>query len=355
MSALFRLLLFPLALCYGLAVRVRNKCFDMGFLWRSKRYPIPLISVGNLTVGGTGKTPHVEYLIRLLQPHYRVATLSRGYGRRTRGFRLAGAGDDFLTVGDEPMQYYTKFKKVMVSVSNSRQVGVRRLMEHPSSPDVILMDDGFQHRFVKPGLSILLTDFYHLYVDDHLMPSGTLREHVSGADRADLIIVSKSGKVLSPITRRDIAERLRIKPHQQLLFSYIAYQDLKPIPGLGAPPPLESYSSLVVFSGIANTYPFKNYLKKFASDFEILEFPDHHRYSVRDVLKIKQAYENLFPKNKAIVTTGKDAMRLQHPKLLKHLKGLPIYYLPIEVAFHHQDGEIFDRIVQQFVADPTAW
>lgn len=349
MGVLLRVLAFPLALCYGLVVRIRNKCFDLDVICKSKSYPIPIVSLGNLTTGGTGKTPHVEYLIRLLQRDYNVATLSRGYGRKTRGYRIAGNGDNAVTIGDEPMQYFYKFKNIFVSVSESRRTGIENLMQLKPKPDVILMDDGFQHRWVKPGLSVLLTDFHKLYTEDHLIPTGSLREHSAGASRADIIIVTKSGKVLSPITRRNITDQLHLKSYQRLFFSYITYDALQPLPGIECPAPADCYSSLLVFSGIANTYPLKYYLKRFCTTLESIDFPDHHSYSLKDIRNIKGAFDDLFTKNKALVTTEKDAMRLQHPEILNHLKGMPIYYLPIKVAFHNGDGELFNGEVLDYI------
>jgi tetraacyldisaccharide 4'-kinase len=349
MGTLLRLLAFPLALFYGLIIRIRNKCFDLGIVCKTTSFPIPVISLGNLTVGGTGKTPHIEYLIRLLKDDHKIATLSRGYGRKTRGYRIGGPGDDATTIGDEPMQYLHKFRDIFVSVSESRKTGIENLMKLKPKPDVILMDDGFQHRWVKPGLSVLLTDFHNLYTEDHLLPTGTLREHASNASRADIVIVTKSGKVLSPITRRNITGQLHLKPHQKLFFSFITYDDLQPLPGINCPPPAECYSSLLVFSGIANTYPFKYYLKRFCTTLESIEFPDHHSYSQKDIRTIKGVFDDMFTKNKAIVTTEKDAMRLQHPSILKHLEGMPIYYLPIKIAFHNGDGEKFNGEVKDFI------
>ncbi len=349
MGQLLRLLAFPIALCYGLFIRVRNKCFDIGFICKSKVYPVPIISLGNLTVGGTGKTPHIEYLIRLLQDHYKITTLSRGYGRKTRGYILADEKDNATTIGDEPMQYVHKFPKVKVAVCESRQTGIEKLLVGKPKPDVILMDDGFQHRWVKPGLSILLTDFHNLYTEDHLLPTGTLREHTAGSSRADIIIVTKSGKVLSPITRRNITEQLKPAKHQKLFFSYITYDNLRPLPGLKCPPPSACYSSLLVVSGIANTYPFKYYLKRFCTTQETMDFPDHHRYSQKDVRTIVDKYNDIFTKNKAIITTEKDAMRLQNPAMLKMLEGISVYYLPIKIAFHNGDGALFDECVDDYI------
>lgn len=350
MGKFLRIFAFPIALCYGFFMRIRNTCFDLGLFCKSTSYSIPIISLGNLTVGGTGKTPHIEYLIRLLNPHMRVATLSRGYGRSTRGYRLAGKHDTAKTIGDEPMQYVYKFKKLAVCVSESRRTGIKNLMKLKHSPDVILMDDAYQHRWVKPGLSVLLTDFHKLYTEDYLLPTGSLREPARFSDRADVIIVTKSGKVLSPITRRNIREQLSPQPHQKLYFSYITYEKLTPLHGINCPDPGDCYSTLVLFSGIANTYPLKYYLKKYCSDLVELEYSDHHQYTSKDIREVLKAYNDIFSKNKAIVTTEKDAMRLQDSDLLAYFKGIPIYYIPIKIAFHNEDGELFNEDVLSYIS-----
>lgn len=203
MIRFLQLLLYPLSICYGLIVHGRNLLFDFGIL-ASKKFPLPVISVGNLSVGGTGKTPHIEYLIKLLIDNYKIATLSRGYGRKSKGFIEASIQNNVFDIGDEPMQFVNKFSEVVVSVDEKRATGIQQLLATHPELQVILLDDAFQHRYVKPGLSILLTDYSRLYMADYLLPCGTLREFGTGAQRADLIVVTKTPKIFSPITRRRI-------------------------------------------------------------------------------------------------------------------------------------------------------
>ena len=223
----------PFSFLYGLLTWVRNKLFDIGFL-SSKKHAVPVISIGNLSMGGTGKTPFTEFLIRTFQENLKLATLSRGYGRKTRGFVLADERAKASTIGDEPMQYFKKFKSISVAVSENRNLGVKKLTEKLPNLDLVLLDDAFQHRFITPGLNILLTDFYNLYTDDYVFPSGKLREYKSGANRAGIVIVTKTPVVLSPITRRRISRELKLKKNQLLLFSKIQYGELQPFSKSGA-------------------------------------------------------------------------------------------------------------------------
>ena len=220
MTRIRHIIMLPISLCYGLAMQIRNWLFDINLLC-SKTFDKPVISVGNLTFGGTGKTPHIEYLIRLLTPELFIATLSRGYGRKTRGFILASIPSSAKQIGDEPLQFLKKFDPIKVAVDEKRKRGIHLLLEKHPDLNVILLDDAYQHRYVKPGLSILLTDFHRPYPEDIILPSGTLREFRSGAGRADIIIVTKTPKIFSPITRRRIIEELKPKNHQRIYFSYI--------------------------------------------------------------------------------------------------------------------------------------
>lgn len=344
-----RILLLPIALIYGLVVLVRNKLFDYRIL-PSEQFKIPVISVGNLSAGGTGKTPHVEFLIRLLSPMYQVSTLSRGYGRKTSGF-IAASKDDFAgTIGDEPMQYFVKFKEVKVFVDTKRRRGIRNIQQQSPDTAVVLLDDAFQHRYVKPGLSVLLTDFHKLYCNDYLIPAGTLREPVRGAGRADIIVVTKTPNVLSPITRRRILSELKPRDHQQVYFSYIKYgsllsmwdQDNSFIPE-------KRYSHIVLFVGIANPYPLQDQLKRYCTELTTLLYPDHHQYSVADLDKIKRIFDELYTRNKLLVTTEKDAMRLINPDLMDKAMNMPIHYMPIEIEFHNGDKVAFEEQILQYV------
>ena len=342
-------LLLPFSLLYGLVGWIRNVLFNLHVLPQVS-YELPVISVGNLSAGGTGKTPHVEYLIRLLRkgfPH--LSTLSRGYGRSTRGFLLANTSHTSGSIGDEPRQFMMKFPGIRVAVSECRRKGIQELLDFTPPADLVILDDAFQHRYVKPGLSILLTDYFHPYYKDYVLPSGSLREFRSGAKRADVIIVTKCPPVLSPITRENIIQCIHPAPHQKVFFSYIQYGDLVPVyPGAPEIPDGHKFYSILLFAGIANTYPLEEHLKRSCIDLEIERFSDHYRYSDHDLRKLSQRFTNIVGKNKAIVTTEKDVMRLEAPEFEDILKGLPFYYQPIEVDFFKEDKECFDKYILDY-------
>lgn len=341
-------LFYPIALLYGFIMFVRNKFYDWG-LFKSTSFNFPVISVGNLTVGGTGKTPHVEYLINLLSKEFKIATLSRGYGRETSGFIVASKDSSFREVGDEPVQFSQKFNKLLVAVDEDRVHGIRKIINDYPSTQVILLDDAFQHRAVKPGLSILLTDFHNLYAEDYPLPVGRLREFRSAAKRADIIIVTKFPKILSPISVRQITGVLKPKTYQKLYFSYIKYGELKPMQGIEASTLPEKISSALVFAGIANMYPLIEHVRLMINSVEILEFSDHHKYTHRDLQKIKDAFEDIFSKNKIIITTEKDAMRLGFPEIPGILADLPIFYIPIEIKIHREYRQAFNDQIEEYV------
>lgn len=344
---LIHFLLLPLSFCYGLLMMVRNKIYDIG-LFRSASFDIPIICVGNLSAGGTGKTPHIEYLIRLLKDRFMVATLSRGYGRDSSGYLVASKCSNYKYIGDEPMQLIKKFPDIKVAVDAKREHGIRSLVSKNPGLNVILLDDAFQHRSVKPGLSILLTDYRHLYTEDHVLPSGMLREFPSGAKRADIIIVTKTPKVFSPITRRRIIEELKPTPRQHLFFSYIRYCD--PVAAFDYPIPFQHrYSYIIIFSGIADDEPLSEHLERKCTELVRMKFRDHHPYTLDDVLSIQKKYDDLPTQKKVIVTTEKDLMRLRSPEFTQILKTLPIFYIPIVMEFHGADGEQFDKTVLTYL------
>ncbi len=347
-----RVLLFPFACIYGLIMAIRGKLFDWKVL-PAKSFPLAVISVGNLSYGGTGKTPMVEYLIRLLKDSNNVATLSRGYKRKTRGFVLANENSTYEEIGDEPLQYKTKFDDVEVAVHEKRRKGIKRLMESFPDLDVVLLDDAYQHRYVTPGLSILLTDFHKLFVNDYPLPAGTLREFRGAAKRADIIIVTKTPGVLSPITRRRITSMIKPRLHQQLLFSYISYG--KPVPLYTKNEGLlkDSYNTILLFSGVANSYPMQEHLQSMCQELMVMDFMDHHKYTVQDLEKIKSNFDNLFTRNKVIFTTEKDAMRLDKSVLRELIKSMPVFYIPIKFKFHNGDNIIFDDQIQEYVEKDT--
>lgn len=341
-------ILLPFSLLYAFATAVRNKLFDWNIL-KQRGFEIPIISVGNLSAGGTGKTPQVEYLINLLINDYKVAILSRGYKRTTKGFMIASGETSASEIGDEPFQIYRKFPDITVAVDEKRVHGINKLINLDDKPNVILLDDAFQHRYVKPGLSILLTDYHNLYTKDFPLPSGRLRECRKDARRADIIIVTKSSKILSPIVRKDIEGKIKPKNHQELFFSYIKYGNFISLTGEVLKAKKIFFSSILLVTGIANTYPLEEYLGKFCNDIEIMKFPDHHSYTEKDVLKIIETFENIVRKNKIIVTTEKDAMRLIHPDIINHLISLPVYYIPIESELHKQNKVKFNNLILNYV------
>ncbi|MCK9220091.1 MAG: tetraacyldisaccharide 4'-kinase [Bacteroidales bacterium] len=348
MGRLLQFILSPLSLCYGLIMQSRNLLFDIGIL-SQKSFEKSIISVGNLSYGGTGKTPHIEYLIHLLQPNYSVGTLSRGYGRDSKGFILASKRSNIKYIGDEPLQYLKKFENLQVAVDEQRCRGINLMLQKHPELEVILLDDAFQHRYVKPGLSILLTDYHHLYTEDYVLPSGTLREFRSAAKRADIIVVTKTPKIFSPITRRRILEDLRPASHQRIYFSYLKYS--APIPFQDSDQfafPLKPIN-ILLFTGIANDYPLREHLERICSELITINYPDHHQYTEKDLDIIKKKFDDLPTKKKILVTTEKDVMRLKTPELSTKLKNLPLFYVPIEVDFHQNDKQQFDNEIINYV------
>ena len=333
---LLRFLLFPFALLYGCITTIRNFLFDKGIL-KSYAFNLPIIAVGNLSVGGTGKTPQIEYLIRLLSDKYNIATLSRGYKRKSEGFILADENSNAAILGDEPFQFYKKFKNIQVAVDANRKNGIENLLNKTPKPQIMLLDDAFQHRKVKAGFYILLTTYSELYCNDYMLPTGNLRESRSGANRANLIIVTKCLKTISENEQSKIRKKLKLKNYQHLFFSYIEYDDkiysdneIKLVSDLKGLPKL-------LLAGIAKPKPFFDYLKN-DSD-EILTFPDHHHFSEKDIENIK-----LKAKNNLIITTEKDFVRLQGQFIDNQL-----FYLPIKSSFV-SNGSDFDKNIIDYIA-----
>jgi tetraacyldisaccharide 4'-kinase len=345
-----KILLIPVGFLYGFIGWLRNLAFDLGIL-PSESFPLPVISVGNLNMGGTGKTPHVEYLIRLLKDRYKVATLSRGYHRKTKGFILAGNEASAESIGDEPMQYWRKFPDIFVAVCEKRREGIKKLLSLHPEIEVILLDDAFQHRFVKPGLSILLTDYHKPFISDQVFPVGLLREFRSGYKRANIIIVTKTPKIFSPITRRSMTEEIKPAPHQRLFFSYLKYltpQALDPMNFIHCKP---SYNEVLMVTGIANPDPLEIQLKEsgFFNELIPMIFPDHHLYSEKDIHKITETFHNIVTKNKVMITTEKDAMRMRDPALAHLLEDIPAYYFPVQVEMQKNDKSTFDQLILDYV------
>ena len=336
---LLRKILFPFAILYGFITSIRNFLFDKG-IFKSYTFDIPIIAVGNLSVGGTGKTPQIEYLIRLLTPKYRVATLSRGYKRKSEGFVLADSNSNAAILGDEPFQFYKKFKNIQVAVDANRKNGIQQLLSQPKKPEVILLDDAFQHRKVKAGFYILLTSYDDLYSDDFMLPTGNLRESRSGAKRANLIIVSKCAKNLSLDEQNKIKSKLNLASTQNLYFSYIDYDE-----SIYAENSTLKVSELwnvdkLLLAGIAKPEPFFAYLQ--SKNEEKLVYPDHHHFTENDILEIKNKAQN-----KIIITTEKDFVRLKDS-----IPSEQLYYLPIRSSFL-ADDENFDKIIRNYVGTST--
>lgn len=314
---------------------LRNKLYNLG--WKSsKSYPLPVICVGNLSVGGTGKTPTIEYLIRLLKGDYKIATLSRGYKRETSGFIIADQNADAKTLGDEPFQFYQKFKDVIVSVDTNRQNGIEQLMVQ-QQPDVILLDDAFQHRKVKAGFNILLTAYGGLYSDDILLPTGNLREPRSGAKRADVILVTKCPNSLSASEKEQIKTKLKPLPHQSVYFSSIDYSEN--VCNEKEQLPLKDLAkhNITLVTGIANPTPLVSYLKSKSINFEHLKYKDHHVFSTSEIEALQR--RNL------ILTTEKDYVRL---KDAFGTTDSQLYYLPITFQLDNENG--FNTSVKSFIS-----
>jgi tetraacyldisaccharide 4'-kinase len=348
-----RIIAFPFSFLYGVFISIRNQLFDIGLL-PSHEFEIPVISVGNLSVGGTGKTPHIEYLIRLLRPEFYIATLSRGYGRKTNGFIIADTQSTAADIGDEPLQFKRKYNTVRVAVDARRVNGIRELQKNYPSLQAILLDDAFQHRSVKPGLSIVLTDYSKLYVNDFVLPTGTLREFKSGIIRADIIIITKCPVILLPIERKRLLGEIKPLPHQHVYFSYIKYGDFQPLNGEQKNPfPKEFYFernySIVLLTGIANTSPLDYYLKDKIKNIHRCTYPDHHRFTKKDIEDVKKIFNNIAASNKIILTTEKDAMRLKGSEYTEALKDLPVFYIPIEIDFHDKEKEQFNEQIIHYV------
>lgn len=330
-----RFLLFPFSIVYAAVTSFRNYLFDANVL-KSHSFDLPIIAVGNLNVGGTGKTPQIEYLIRLLLKKYSVATLSRGYKRKSKGFLLADASSTFDTLGDEPFQFYKKFDNISVAVDANRKNGIEHLLRLPNKPNVILLDDAFQHRKVKAGLYILLTVFDDLYCNDFVLPAGNLRESRVGANRATIIIVTKCPSTISEKDKTVIRTKLNVNSNQHLFFSKIGYDaNVFSANQTKSVSEIKTVEKLLV-AGIANPLPFLNFLKNEHDD--VLLFPDHHEFSNNDILEI-----NTKAVNKLILTTEKDYVRLQ-----EKLKNENLFYLPIKSTFLENDGE-FDNLIFNFV------
>ena len=326
---------------YGLITSIRNMAFDIGLL-NSRSFDIPIIAVGNLNVGGTGKSPMIEYLIRLFNESCHTAVLSRGYGRKTKGFLMATSDSTAVDLGDEPFQFYRKFKNLDVAVDEKRVRGIETLQQIKPDLDLVLLDDAFQHRYVKAGKYILLTAYDDLYIDDFMLPTGNLREPINGADRADLILVSKCPSNLSETIRMDILKRIDPKTHQKVFFSSIEYDNyIYSGDGKIALDELSTYKILLV-TGIANSKPLVEFLQNNRLDIEHIEFADHQFINADQQKKIALKFNKMNGERKLILTTEKDYVR----SFLK--VELPVYYLPIKMSILGGNQK-FNEIIHNYV------
>ena len=344
----YRKYLFPFSLIYGIIIRARNWLFDISVL-KSKSYFTPTINVGNIAIGGTGKTPHVEYLIRLLSSDYRVSTLSRGYKRRTKGFLIAEKEHSFEDIGDEPKQLKFQFKDILVSVDGNRQRGIEQLENLVDKPDVILLDDAFQHRYVKPGINILLTDYSKPYWEDSILPVGDLRDNLDQVRRADIVIVSKTPEAITPMTKRVITKKLNLFPYQNLFFTSIVYGGLECITKCEKNI-LEKDYTVLMLTGIANPKHLEKHLIEKFKSVETIEFPDHYSFKEGDFDKIIDKFNSIQSENKIIVTTLKDAVRLEDNRNFGKLSEIPVFYQNMEIGFLADDEkEEFNKLILKYV------
>ena len=341
----FRYLLFPFSLVYGAVIWLRNKFFDWNIL-KSASFNFPIICVGNLAAGGTGKTPMTEYLVGALKTHYKTATLSRGYKRKTKGFAIADETTTAIEIGDEPMQFHQKFPDVAVAVGEERLVAIPQLLHQRPDTQVIILDDAFQHRTVRAGLNIILTEYKNLYTRDLMLPAGDLRDVKSSTKRADIIVVSKCKSDLGDNEKAALIKELNPLPHQHVFFTEIAYSQPYHL-FTKEKGNIETTSDILLLCGIANPKPLMEVLTRHVQSYEMIRYADHHIFNTDDLKEIKKQFEKLEAGNRLILTTEKDGVRLE--KFKKELSEFPVYVLPIKHRFLFNEQEAFDKLVRNFV------
>lgn len=345
-----KIFLAPFSWIYGAIVILRNRLFDLGIL-KSYKFSLPvIITIGNITVGGTGKTPHTEYIINLLKDTYNIAMLSRGYKRKTKNFVLSDNTSTALTIGDEPFQVKQKFPKITVAVDADRIKGIEKLKVNKPKLDAIILDDAYQYRRLNAGLSILLIDYNRLIADDKLLPIGRLREPACNTDRADIIVITKCPKEIKPVDVMTTRKRIYLYPFQQLFFSSISYEKPKPIYPSSQDKPISlNKSSILAVSGIASNQTFYEHLQLLSSNLQTISFPDHHFFNDDDFRNIEQTFEKITGKNKIIIVTEKDKARLlANNNVPKKLKPY-LYSIGIEIRILNNEKKKFDNQIQYFV------
>ena len=326
--------------------------FDNNII-KSTKFNLPVICIGNITVGGTGKTPHTEYLVNLLKNNYKLATLSRGYKRKSKGFVLANNSISADQIGDEPMQIYRKNRDIDVAVDANRVNGVNQILKQKPDTELILLDDAYKHRYIKPSFSILLTDYNRPIYNDQIMPMGRLREGVGGKCRASIVIVSKTPKTITPIDRRIIIKKLKLQPWQKLFFTTVTYDNIINLANSKSTNNecLKDKDILLV-TGIANPKPLKKYVEQYSKKVKLKAFPDHHNFKKSDIKDIVREFNDIKDTNKIIITTEKDAVRLMNLDLPKNIKN-KIYYIPIKIEFLFNRKDDFDKLVYNLIREET--
>lgn len=340
-----RILLFPFSLLVGLYIFIRNRLYDAGLL-RSEKFNLPMICIGNLSAGGTGKSPMTELVLNLLLPHYRVATLSRGYKRKTKGYLLANHTTTALDIGDEPMQFYKRFPQAAIAVGESRVLAIPQLLHDRPETQVIVLDDAFQHRAIKAGFNIVLSDYANMYYDDWFLPTGDLRDEKASAKRAQVIVVTKCPEDLPIEEGENMMKRLAPTLQQRVFFSTLQYgmpyhivsQQTRSLHGL---------QQVLLVCGIANPEPLKRYLEQATGFYQLLSFSDHHIFNVDDMKLMKQRLQQMEEPDAIILTTEKDAVRLA--KFGDELNELPIYVLPVAHRFLFDEEQQFEEMLISYV------
>ncbi|MFM7711134.1 MAG: tetraacyldisaccharide 4'-kinase [Ferruginibacter sp.] len=346
----FRFLLFPFSLLYAGVLRIRNWMYDRGWI-RAAHFQFPVICIGNLSVGGTGKTPMTEWIIRALKDQYPMAVLSRGYKRRTKGFAIATEGNTASDIGDEPMQLFTKFSDITVAVGEERIVAIPQLLYQRPETRVLLLDDAFQHRAVKAGLNILLTDYNNLYTRDFVLPAGDLRDNRSSARRADIIIVTKCPEDLSSVSAAALADELALEPHQQLFFSTLRYSKPLHLFQREKEMNINDWKEGILVCGIANPKPIIQYLNKTSMHYNMMRFEDHHHFSISDLESIQRQFHQIPDDSKCILTTEKDAVRLE--KYRDVLESYPIYVIPVQHQILFEQSASFLCLLTSYIQTHT--
>jgi len=344
----FRILLFPLAIVYWLIILIRNKLYDKKII-DSASFGLPLICVGNLSVGGTGKSPMVELLVRNLKDEFKIATLSRGYKRKTKGYALANEHSSALEIGDEPMQFKLKFPDVPIAVGEERLDAISQLLHDKPDTQCIILDDAFQHRSIKAGLNILLTDHNNLFTRDFYLPTGDLRDLKSSYKRAEVIVVTKCHPAMDEGERIMITNEIRPLAHQHIFFTSNMYGELYHIISKERTAGSLAGTEVLLVTGIANPQPLKELLIDHAETFYMLHYPDHHIFTIDDWKDIKKRFDKIEAKEKIILTTEKDAVRLA--KFGEQLKDVPLYAIPLEHHFLFNEREKFLSLVKSFIKD----